>query len=211
MIGVCVLKHVQLLLRRVLVMLLVFRRGLGAGLDFLTDEEELRVGVVEVLWFDFGPGEAAEFFDKSSKRLLATCQKSGVSLCSLLGEIGTLRQTRVSRPRPCRILDAEDEATLRPQSEIFLHLTQLRRDSDRVHQMRGPVFCTCNSVDALCSSRDWIDLAGTGRLGLIAAALHEVVLQFFDRGRLLLDESHEAVVVGLGEHLLWQCEETVIL
>jgi hypothetical protein len=61
------LKLLQLLLRRILLVLLVLCSRLGGAFYFLADEEELRVWVVEVLWFYFGPGETAEFLDNSRK------------------------------------------------------------------------------------------------------------------------------------------------
>jgi hypothetical protein len=46
---------------------LVLGRGLDAGLEFLANEQDLAILMVNVLWLDFAPRQSAELFDDPIK------------------------------------------------------------------------------------------------------------------------------------------------
>lgn len=70
---VFVLQLFELLFRRFLIMLLVFRSRLNGCVDILTNEQDLAVFVVEVLGLDLRPGQVAKLFDNPvSKLVLST-------------------------------------------------------------------------------------------------------------------------------------------
>jgi hypothetical protein len=60
---VFVLKLLKLLLRCFLVVLLIFGGGLGPRFEFLANEQDLTVLVVDVLGLDLRPREATELFN----------------------------------------------------------------------------------------------------------------------------------------------------
>lgn len=66
---ILMLKLLQLLLRRNLILLLILVRGLHGLLDILADEKNLAVFVVEVLGLHGTPSQAAELLDDPVLRL----------------------------------------------------------------------------------------------------------------------------------------------
>lgn len=57
---ILMLQLLNLLLRRLLVMLLVLLRRFDSLLHLLTNQQDLAVFVVEMLWFDLAPSQVAE-------------------------------------------------------------------------------------------------------------------------------------------------------
>jgi len=124
---VLMLKFLELLLWRLLVVLLVLCRWLDRRLKVLADEKNLAVLVVEVLGFDLAPCQSTELFDDPANG--QSCLASRHQWLNLLfGKVGLLRQLALGRSATLRVLDADDEAALIFDAEIYGNkLVLLRR------------------------------------------------------------------------------------